>query len=384
MTTDSYDLTNRVRNVNEAFELVLSDPYSVTSLFQLIGGVTNTKYEWFNDVLTQTKSDITGLTTDGDGTSFTLTSNAGFEVGSIVRFESATGQGYTEQAQVASVNADGVTIVITRDYASSTGVTLQVGDYMILSSTPKLEKSLTGSGTVHQATAEYNYTEIFDEHAELSRTAMLSKTYDQSNELMIYQEKIAMLRLKRKIANAIIHGRRLIRSSSVQGTMGGLIQYIVAGGNTTSVGGAIGESVLNNAFESILEKGGASSGNLAMILSANQARRISALNTSSSNPIITKTDSPEQRLGNYVSTFVSSLPIMGGLGASIIIDYTMPKDQIMLVDTSRVSLRQMSPLTSTDATTPGEDGKRTRLLTEMTLEIKNAAQAHYMLTGLTV
>lgn len=384
MTTDSYDLDNRIRDVNEAFKLVLSDPFSITSLFPLIGGVTNTKHEWLEDSLAQTKSDITALTTDGDGTSFVLTSNAGLEVGSVIRFESATGQGYTEQAQVASINADGVTIVIVRDYAGSTTVTLQVGDYVILVSTPKLEKSLTGSGTVHNASPDYNYTEIFDEHAELSRTAMRSATYDGANKLMAYQEKIAMMRMKRKIANQIVHGRRLLRSDTVQGTMGGLIQYIVAGGNNSAIGGAISTTVLDNAFEEILQKGGASAADLAMIVPSNQARRISALNTSGSNPIITKTDTPEQRIGNFVTTFVSSLPVMGGLGAKVIVDYTMPRDQILLVDTSKVSLRQMDAVTSTDATAPGEDGRRTRLLGEMTLEIKNAAQAHYMLTTLTV
>ena len=383
MTTDSYDLNNRVRDVNEAFELILSDPYSLTSLFPLIGGVTNTKHEWLEDSLDQTKSDITALTTDGDGKSFVVTSNVGFEVGSIIRFESATGQGYTEQAQVASINVDGVTMVIPRDYASSTGVALQVGDFIILLSTPKLEHSLTGSGTIHQVVATFNYTEIFDEHAELSGTAMSSDTYDNYNKL-VKQEAISMLKIKRKIANAIMHGRKVIRTSSVQGTMGGLIQYIVAGGNTSAVGAAISETVLNNAFEAILQKGGASGSDLAMIVPANQARRITALNISASNPVITKTDSPSQRLGNFVTTFVSSLPVLNGLGARIMIDYTMPKDQIILVDTSKVSLRQMRAMTSKDATVNGEDGQRTRLLTEMTLEIKNAAQAHYMLTTLTV
>jgi len=190
--------------------------------------------------------------------------------------------------------------------------------------------------------------------------------------------------MKRKLANSIVHGRRLLRTSSVQGSMGGLIQYIVAGGNTSAIGAAISSTIIDNAFEEILEKGGASAADLAMIVPANQARRISALNTSASNPIITKTDSPEQRIGNFVTTFVSSLPVMGGLGAKIIVDYTMPRDQILLVDTSKVSLRQMDAVTSTDATAPGEDGRRTRLLGEMTLEIKNAAQAHYMLTTLTV
>jgi hypothetical protein len=186
------------------------------------------------------------------------------------------------------------------------------------------------------------------------------------------------------LENAIIHGVRLVGSSGVPASMNGLLSYInVSGGNQETTGGAISQTILNNAIEKIYADGGDNQ-NLALVCNVNQARRISGLATSSSNPIINKPDDKDQRIGNYVSEFVSDIPLPGGLNARIFTNYNMPKDQVLFLDMSRIALKKLRPMEMLDAATKGTDAFKTRVITEITLQVKNGSQAHAIATGLTV
>ena len=384
MANNSYDFNNTIRDVSTAFDLMMSNTTSLLSMMPLSSSqqITNTKYEWINDVLTPVSSTIASFDTDGDGTGINLASTTGIVAGSILRFTSALDVTRTELVRVVSVDS-ATDLTVARDYASTTGVTLVVGDKAFLVSSPKDEGSAAGTGLIHQGTVDYNYTEIFDEIAEVSKTSNVVASYDNYTKLSS-QEMIAMKKIAYKLENALIWGERLVRSSGVPGTMRGLKAFIgAAGGNIDTTGGAISQTVLNNMLENIFADGGDNS-NLALVCNVNQARRISALGTASSNPIINKVDTPNQRLGNYVSEFVSDIPLPGGLNARIFTNYNMPKDQILMLDMSKVALKTLRPMGIEDASTPGTDSFKSRILTELTLEVKNPLQAHAIATGLTV
>lgn len=389
-TQNSYDFNNGIRDVSEIFDILIANSPSFLKLLGSVGTsyemsgvqtVTANKYEWVNETLSPYSSAISALGTDGDGTVFTLASNAGFEVGSIVRFESATGASKTELAQVSAVNANGTGITITRDYGSTTGVTLVVGDVMILNSTPRQEDSSVGAAILQQGVIDFNYTEIIDEVANLSATAMAIKTYDKASALA-FQVQSAMVRWARKLESAAIYGVRVARTSSVQGTMGGILSYLrAAGGNIDATGGNISITLINNVIEDIYQKGGQLS-QPVILCAPNQARRLSALNTSGSNPIVYK-DNTDRSIGNYTTTFVGDLPVNGGaVMAQIFSAQNMIKDQIAVLDMSKINLRFMRGLVLKDATTPGNDGEKKRLIAEPTLEVMNGTSCHGLITGL--
>lgn len=391
MTLDYTTFSNTIRDVAPDFDTMVAESPSflkmlgsLSTSYDFLTGqqiVTNNKHEWIDDTLSAYSSAIASFDTDGDGTGINVADTTGFVAGSIVRFESSTGASKTEKCQIVSVDSS-TDLTVTRDYGSTTGVTLVTGDVMILESTPYQKGSSAPSSINHQGTAAYNYTQIFREAAELTNTDMVSLTYDKSN-LLARQEYAAMVRMARNIENAVIHGVPVARSSTVKGTMGGILNAI-SGGNAVSVGGAISQSAINNIFEDIYQDGGESN-NYVILCSTNQARKITALNTSGSNPVVYKPYTPNQQIGEFVTRFVGDLPVLGGgLSAGIYVCQSMLKDQIAILDMNKIKLAVMRGLTATDATTPGDDGYKSALATELTLEYRNANQAHGLLTSLTV
>lgn len=389
MTQNTYDLNNLVRDVSPVFDTLIAE---APSFLRLLGTtattldglgnplVRNTKYEWVNESLVQYKSAIASFDTDGDGTGINLASTAGIEAGSILRFEKATGASVSELVKVVSVDS-ATDLTVTRDYGGTTGVTLVVGDIAILNSTPRDEDSDVGDAILQQGTVGFNYTEIFDEVANLSRTAQATLSYDQSTA-MAMQIRAAMIRLARKIENASIHGVAVQRSSSENGSMAGVISQISAsGGNINAVGGALTESAINDVIEDIIADGGLMA-DPVLLCAPRQARKISALNTAGTNPTVFK-ENTDRSVGNFTTTFVGDLTLNGlGVSAPIFTAQNMAQDKLAILDMSKINLRVMSGLTATDATANGTDGRKERLLTELTLEVQNATTAHGILTGL--
>lgn len=391
MSNNTYDFSNAIRDVDVAFDTLVANSPSFLKLLGSVGTsfdpitgapvVKNHKYEWVNDSMGQYATAISGFGTDGDGTVINVASSTGFEVGSIVRFESTAGASKTELARVTAVNS-ATQVEIARDYGSTTGVTLIVGDVMILNSTPKNEGSSVGSAIKHEGTIDFNYTEIFDEAANLSKSALATLTYDGATAMQ-YQVRAAMVRLARKLENASLYGVRVQRTSSVAGTMGGVIAQISAsGGNIEAAGGnALSQAYINNVIEDIVADGGMMS-RPVILCSPNQARKLSALNTSGTNPIVYK-DNSDRTLGNFTTAFIGDLPINGsGIVAQVFQCQNMVKDKVAIIDMDLINLRVMRGLSSTDATVPGNDEFTQRLLTELTLEVKNATKAHGIITGL--
>lgn len=398
----SFDFTNDIRDVNEAFDTLLSEfpvllqivlqgstndligagligqgtPPSVLSTF-ITGEVSNTKYEWINDQLTPIFSDITSINGNGDGTLFDVTDGSRFQAGMLVRIESTVGASKSEVIKITGVSSNQLTV--TRDYGGSTGVTLIVGDVFRLTSQPLEQNTDAGEAIKHEGTAAFNFTEILDEHAAVSRTAQQTNTYDKYSQITS-QGKAALIRLARKISGAMYHGLQVAPSAGIPSSMGGLRQLIT--GNVESSGGAISQTKLDDVFEDIASNGGKSQ-NYLIVGHPTQTRKISALNTGGTNPVVFKQDVVGQRLGNFVSNYVSDLPLMeGAMSAGILSDWDMVKDELLILDMNRIRLKSMKGIGALNAANNGQDGFKERYLGELTLEVKNGGEAHGKVTGL--
>lgn len=233
----------------------------------------------------------------------------------------------------------------------------------------------------------FNYMEIFDANAKVSNTSQNVNMYGMARALEM-AEMNELVQLNYRANNAFIYGRKVQRSSSENGTLGGVLQYL-EGGNVDTTGGAISSTIINNMFESVLSDGGFST-RYAILCNYNQARKISAFNTSGSNPVV-NTNLGGGRTGEAISEFYGDIPVANGqLGSSfrafIAPDPNFPKDQIALVDLDRITIRNLQGrgLTASPANNNGDDFVATRILGEMTLEVKNGQEAHALATGLTL
>ena len=380
-TEKSYEYQNIVRDVTEAFNQLLVSFPSLISLIPTGPNARATKHEWLEDSLSPTSTTIGSFDTDGDGTGINVVSTAGIRAGSILRFTTAADVTRTEQVQVTSVDS-ATDLTVVRDYGGTTGVTLVVGDNVYLVSSPLNESTEASAADGQEPTMAYNYTQIFDRAAKVSLTGQNVDIYGLGDALN-YQVKVMMDQIVREMNAAAIYGRRVARSSSAQGTAGGLLQFI-EGGNIETTGGAISPTIINNMLESIFSDGGFSN-NYAIVCAENQARKISAFNTSGSNPVIQKSES-DRNFGGYVSTFTGDLPVMSGFQASIVVEPNFLADQIAIVDLNSVEMNwlQNRSIKDFDATPNGADFVRRRILGEATFTIKNGTKQHALATGLTV
>jgi len=382
----SYEYQNTVRSVQEQFDQLRKSYPVFVSMIPLVGVANATKEEWLNDSLAPVSSDVIAISAIAS-TLIRLTSTAGIQVGSILRFTSALGATKSVQVKVAAV-VDSTDLTVVRPYGGTTDVALAVGDIMVLSSTPRNEKSKPTSENGQEPDVDYNYTEIFDAVAEISRTAQAVRKHGLEDALD-YQVANKMVEIMYRMNSSAIYGRRVQRTVSENGTMGGILQYLTqAGGNIETTGGALSSTILNNMLQLIFSDGGFSN-NYAILCADNQARKISAFNTAGTNPIVQKPyvqNGNQGSFGGYISTFIGDLPVQSGFTANVVVDPNFPRDQVAIIDMNRLELApiQGSSLFDMDATEPGFDGFRRRILGEYTMRVKNAKEAHAIATGLSL
>lgn len=377
----SYEYQNKIRSVVEVFDQLRVSYPTLISLVPTGANATNTKDEWLEDSLSPVASTIGSFDTDGDGTGINLVSTAGIRVGSILRFATTADVSRTELVQVTSVDST-TDLTVVRDYGGSSGETLVVGDKTYLVSSPINEKTDAGTGAGQEPDMAYNFTQIFEGIADISKTAQAAKKYGIANALD-YQVQVKLTEIMREMNSSLIYGRRVERSASAQGTAGGILQYL-ASGNIDTTGGAISSTILNDMLEAIFNDGGFSN-NYAILCAENQARKISALNTAGSNPVIQKANT-DTSMGGYISSFIGDLPVMNGFMAKVVVDPNMLKDQIAILDMNNIEIAWLDSrnLSDEDATPAGADYYRRRILGEGTFRVKNGTKAHALATGLNV
>lgn len=373
----SYNYANEIRDVNEDFDITRSEMPILLSAIQSAGAATATKHEWGEDTLEQVKSAIGTVTSQ---TVFIVADGSRFKVGMVLGGEKANGISISEQVKITGISSN--TLTVTGTYGGTTPYTFVVGDILFVISRPQNEGTESETGDSWESGLAFNYTEIYDVTAQVTETSQNVKMYGPSKALEM-ATMVKLDELARKQNNSLIYGRKVARSASEAGSAGGVIQFIEDGGLADGTGGAISSTILNNLFELVLSKG-ALSNNFAFLCSYNQARRISAFNTSGTNPVV-QVAQGSRVTGEAISQFNGDIPAMGGsFQAKIFTDPNFPKDKIALIDLNRIKIKPLRAIVDKDATPNGADFIRRRIIGESTWEIKNAGSSMAMANGLTV
>ena len=373
----SYDYQNDIRDLGDAFEMVIQKSPVLSTLIRVQGVATNTKHERLEDVVSKVQWSIkeANAYTAGDG-AIELTSNVGVKVGDILEFELASGALGTLQAKVTAVNANGETISISVYDGSDQN--MAAGTIVNLLSRPKNEATDPSPDNGYEPSVEYNYTQIFDRTAKVSKTSVEVPKYGIGGALN-YQVERQLLDIAYEMNSTMLRSARVQRSPSEAGTMGGIMWFLkeATGNSVDASGGAITMTMINNAVE--IAKSNGADGISMILCHPTQARKISAFNQSGNNPVVQRTDTAT---GSYVTTFVSDQ----GDVMTIVADRNFAKNEVALLDPSKVALvpLQNRAFFDEDATPNGADYIARRVLGEYTLQVKNAAESHAYIYDLAI
>lgn len=368
------DYSYNVRDLSGAFEQIVKQSPVLSELIRISSKrAINTKHEWGEDVVTPLQWTLNAGYTAAAG-SMTLVSTTGLLVNDILQFEKTTGARSTLLAKVTAVtNATTIAISV---YWGSTDENLLSGAIITLVSRPQLEATSPNPTAGYEPTSEYNYTQIFDRTAKVSKTQQAVDNYLIS-DAMDYQVERKLFELTYEWANTLYNQARVQRTASEPGTMWGIMRFLknAAGNSVDAASSAISQTIMNNAFELFHNNGGM---NVSLIVCHPvQARKISAFNTTGNNPQVRREDTTT---GSYVTTYVSD---QGDI-VQILADRNFDKDKIALLDMTRIQVVPLRPFQDSNAANNGDDFEARRILGEYTLEVRNAANCHTYIYGLTV
>jgi len=311
---------------------------------------------------------------DNSETTFDITDASKLRVGALLRDQAA---GKSEILQVTAISTNALTVV--RGYGSTDAETHADAATFTVVGQPVQEGDETISDISAGRSQVTNYTQIFKRTVKTSGTLQAETSNGQHpgvpNE-MKYQIMQRSLEMKVELNTAALLSviSSDAGSDSSYRSMKGLREFLTAsGGNSASVGGPLTEAAVNAAYRAAWDDGGDPRD---LIGNADQITRFAGFNSAKLRV------APSDRVaGVFVEKYLTEY----GAELSLTMDRWMPKDEIALIDKSRVFL---SPLKGRGLAlkplAPIGDAERAQLLMETTLTVKNATKAHAYRTGLSV
>jgi hypothetical protein len=371
---NSYEYQNLKRDLSDIFNQVLIQSPNILSLIPVGAAATATKHEWLEDKLSPQTFSVDGNYTAGGGT-VTLDSTAGLEVGDILTYRTVNNASI-ETKHIITTVVDSPDINIA-PYGSAVDVNIP-DNAVVRYMRPIREGSDPVIKAGQEPVVKYNFTQIFQEAVMVTKTAEKVGIYGLDSKIN-YQVGVAMDRLKRDLNTAVLYGERVQRTGTTpgtRGTMGGLMYYLnqSTSGNVINGGAALDYSMLNSAMITGYSLGATNLS--AIVCSPRTANKISSFNQS-----IVQTQRTDSTTGSAITSVVSGL----GNVSKVIHDHLFPDDQLLIVDTSKISLHYLQPLELADATpTQASNYISKSLLTELTMEVRNAETGHILLKNFTL
>jgi len=371
----SYDYQNQKRDLSDIFNVIVSKDPVLSSIISVGGIATNKKHERLEDSIAQVSWTLNAAYTSGALT-MTVVDTTGMKVGDIYKFEDATtGATSTLKAKVATIpNATSFTFTV---YGWSADQNVANASTIELVARPKNEGTDADPDNGTEQVVEYNYSQIFDRTAKVSKTTQFESKYGMVDPLN-YQVEYQLKQIAYEVLNSMINGERVQRTATEAGTFGGILALLRdATWNKVAVGWAITLDAINDAFEVVNSNWWGNAVN-TIVCHPFQARKISAFNTTWNNPVMTRS---ETTAGSYVMDIVWDT----GNTVRILADRNRDKDKVAIIDPSKIKLVPFKgrAFSDEDATLNGSDYFARRILWEYTLEMKNASNWHVLLTWLT-
>lgn len=381
--TNSVDLSALLNHevINEAFEIARSNR---TGILQVVGmgqarqAFDGYKMGWLDMRVDATNSPTTAVALVG-ATTVAVADGTKFRAGMTL---SPTGS--DEVLLVTAVSGNNLTV--SRGFGGTTAAEIASGTVLTIDSVGREENSTAQNDGIFQPDPVQNFFQTMDTAVEFSRRALATMQYGSTNDLAFQvSERIRQLTIQ--MDRALVRGRKA--TATVGGetvTYTGGLRYFLdeAGAINTDGAGALDLDKINAINAEIVSRGGTAN---TIAVGIKQARKLSSLVSANYS---------SDRLQNWVAdegglmTLPSDLPLVGNVNR-IVVDTNLADSELVIFDSSKISVVPMASNNADasgawrtlDATQPGQDGQRTRIIGDFAMEIRQSKTHMGRLYGLT-
>lgn len=384
--------TLRQRDVMEAFRMVIAKNPTFLSLIGMSPTmVTHHKHEWLEAKKSPVSWTVNGAVDASATTTIVFDSNSGIKVGDILGFKASTGASLTQKAKITAVDGGGTDVTASWLAANTNDLTDNAVAFLV--SRARSEFSTEDLADNATLTEKFNYTQIFRRDFGLSRTTLQSRMYGLSTQgelsadpqantmsMIGFQLENQMRDIMYELNNSVLFGYKEVRvAGAANGSMGGVLPFLEAESTAlyNASAGALSTTILNGALNQAGENGANGSDLTLMMMHPRQARKFAALD---STVTVLRGDTTT---GRYIAEYQSDLAgSNGGSRLTLAVDRNFPEDKIAMLDPTLINLAAMENLSVQETTDGKDDGRTFKLLGEMTLEVKNAADGHILIYNL--
>ena len=357
--------------INDAFEIARSNRTGILSTVAM--GAPRQAYDGYKMGWLDMRVDATSSTTTAQAlaaaTTIAVADGTKFRAGMT-----ASPAGSDEVVLITAVSGNNLTVV--RGFGGTTAADIASGAVLTIDSVGREENSTAQNDGIFQPDPLENYFQTMDTAVEFSRRALATLQFGNTNDLT-FQLSERIKQLTTQLDRALVRGRKAtatVGANTVTYT-GGLRYFLDQAGaiKTDNSAAALTLDAINALNAEIVARGGTSN---SIAVGIKQARKLHAL-------ISANYDS--QRLADWtadagsVLRLPSDLPLIGSV-TNIVIDTNLNDSELVIFDAGMISVVPMATgnanaagnWRTVDATLPGQDGQRTRIIGDFAMEIRQS------------
>ena len=357
--------------INDAFEIARSNRTGILSTVAM--GAPRQAYEGYKMGWLDMRVDATSSTTTAQAlaaaTTIAVADGTKFRAGMT-----ASPAGSDEVVLITAVSGNNLTVV--RGFGGTTAADIASGAVLTIDSVGREENSTAQNDGIFQPDPLENYFQTMDTAVEFSRRALATLQFGNTNDLT-FQLSERIKQLATQLDRALVRGRKAtatVGANTVTYT-GGLRYFLDQAGaiKVNNSAAALTLDAINALNAEIVTRGGSAN---TIAVGIKQARKLHAL-------VSANYDS--QRLADWqadagsVLTLPSDLPLVGSVNR-IVIDTNLNDAELVIFDSGMISVVPMASgnaadsgnWRTVDATQPGQDGQRTRIIGDFAMEIRQS------------
>lgn len=357
--------------INEAFEIARSNRVGILSVVNM--GQPRQAYDGYKMGWLDMRVDATNSALTADS----LAADTSIDVADGTKFRAGMLLSPSSSDEVILVNSvSGNVLTVTRGFGGTTAANLVTGAVLTIDSVGRGENSTAQTDGIFQPDSVENFFQTMDTAVEFSRRALATLQFGDTNDLAFQlSERIRQLTIQ--MNRALVRGRKATATvgSELVTYTGGLRYWLDQAGaiKTDNSAAALTLDQINVLNAEIVARGGMAN---TIAVGLKQARKLSAL---------VSANYASQRLADWsadegsVLTLPSDLPLVGNVNR-IVVDTNLADNELVIFDSGMISVVPMAANNASqsgawqtkDATQPGQDGERTRILGDFAMEVRQS------------